>query len=47
MTKLKDQRAEILRELGYRMISREQLAGHPRSGKLVLPLPLWVGWLIW
>lgn len=34
MTKLKDQRAEMLRELGYRMVSREQLAGLPRSGKL-------------
>lgn len=47
MTKLKDKRIEMLGEFGYRMISREQLVGLPRSGKLVLPLPFWVGWLIW
>lgn len=43
MAKLKDQSAKMLGELRYWMISREQLAGQPRSGKLILPLPFWVG----
>lgn len=43
IAKFKDQSAKMLGELRYRMISREQLAGLPRSGKLVLPLPFWVG----
>lgn len=34
---LEDQRAEMLGELGYGMVSKEQLSGLPRSGKVALP----------